>query len=81
MNLTKSLDYKIWEYAKSYNFTIVTIDSNFNELLNLYNFPPKIIWIKFGNTTTENIANKIIENYKLITEFLFDIEIGLLILK
>jgi predicted nuclease of predicted toxin-antitoxin system len=43
MNLDKEPDYIIWGIAKTENYTIVTKDSDFNELLILKGFPPKVI--------------------------------------
>jgi predicted nuclease of predicted toxin-antitoxin system len=46
MNLDKESDHIIWDIAKTENNTIVTKDSDFNELLILKGFPPKVIWIR-----------------------------------
>ena len=60
-------DFEIWKYAKSNNFSIVTFDSDFIDLCNLKGFPPKIIWLRIGNTSTTNIAKRIgIEREKII---------------
>lgn len=39
-------DNVIWEIAKQQDYIIVTQDSDFNELLILKGFPPKVIWIR-----------------------------------
>lgn len=49
-------DRNIWEYAKTNNFTIVTQDSDFNDLNSLIGFPPKVIWVRTGNLNTKQIA-------------------------
>jgi len=43
MNLDQEPDHIIWKIAKKENYTIVTKDSDFNELLILKGFPPKVI--------------------------------------
>lgn len=48
-------DLNIWKYALSNDFTIVTRDSDYNELLVLKGFPPKVIWIRRGNCSTNEI--------------------------
>lgn len=41
--LIDSSDREIWEFAKRNHFSIVTQDSDFNDLNLLFGFPPKII--------------------------------------
>jgi predicted nuclease of predicted toxin-antitoxin system len=45
-------DHEVWNYAQTNGFTIVTRDSDYNELLVLRGFPPKVIWIRRGNCST-----------------------------
>jgi len=65
-------DNEIWEYARKHNFCIVTFDSDFVDLANLKGSPPKIIWLRFGNSSNLKIANKLILNNKIINDFLAD---------
>lgn len=67
-------DIEIWKYAKSNNFNIVTFDSDFIDLSNLRGFPPKIIWLRIGNTSTKNIADRIRAEQRSIVEFLSNSE-------
>ena len=71
-------DIDIWNYAKVNNYSIVTFDSDFIDISTLYGFPPKIIWLKTGNTSTDNLAEKIRLNHATIIEFLDDKEIAFL---
>ena len=48
MGLDRENDNIIWEIAKQQDYIIVTKDSDFNELLILKGFPPKVIWIRIG---------------------------------
>ena len=57
LGLENSTDIEIWEYAKSNSFTIVTFDSDFYDLSVVRGCPPKIIWLRIGNSSTENIAS------------------------
>ncbi|MBK9980873.1 MAG: DUF5615 family PIN-like protein [Saprospiraceae bacterium] len=52
-------DFEIWKYAKTNEYSIVTFDSDFIDLSNLKGFPPKIIWLRIGNTSTKNIAERL----------------------
>jgi predicted nuclease of predicted toxin-antitoxin system len=55
-NLLDASDSKIFEFAKMNNFTIVTFDSDFVDLSIVKGFPPKIIWLKTRNQTTQIIV-------------------------
>lgn len=50
VGLDTSSDIDVWKYAKLHGFTLVTKDSDFNEICTLYNFPPHIIWLRIGNS-------------------------------
>ena len=68
-NLT---DIEIWLYAKQNGYTIVTFDADFYELNLLKGHPPKIIWLRTGNTSTDNLVKLLEENYEIISEFLLN---------
>ncbi len=63
-------DKQIWNYAKVNNFTIVTFDSDFFDLANLYGHPPKIIWLRTGNRKTNEIAELLNSKSEIILDFL-----------
>ncbi|OYQ31979.1 hypothetical protein CHU92_15170 [Flavobacterium cyanobacteriorum] len=63
-------DIKIWEFAKDNHYTIVTFDADFLDISNLKGHPPKIIWLRFGNTTTDLLAQLIIAKRSIIEEFI-----------
>jgi len=65
-----SSDSEIWEYARKNNFTIVTFDSDFYDLSVIKGIPPKIIWLRIGNTSTINIAKVLRDNKDLFGEFI-----------
>lgn len=62
-------DLEIWKYAKRNEFTIVTFDGDFYDLSNFKGFPPKIIWLRFGNTKTDFIANIINSRQSILKDF------------
>ena len=72
LGLENATDSEIWEYAKSNRFTIVTFDSDFYDLSVFRGYPPKIIWLRIGNSSTENIAKVLSDNFELIKDFLTD---------
>ena len=73
-NLPYSTDREIWNFAKANNFSIITFDSDFYDFVTLYGHPPKVIWLRFGNTFTQNLAERIEDKKEFIKSFLEDIE-------
>ena len=63
-------DVEIWKFAKQNGFTIVTFDADFFDISVLNGFPPKVIWLRTGNLTTSEIAERIIVNSSNITSFI-----------
>lgn len=78
--LLKSNDLEIWSFARNNDYTIVTNDSDFNDILSIYKHPPKVIWFNGGNKTTKIISEKLLRNKTEINDFLNDNEKGLLII-
>ncbi len=74
VGLNGKSDKEIRKYCQRDGYTIVTFDADFYELANLFGHPPKIIWIRIGNMSTDNIA-KIISAYSNdIKDFVTKIE-------
>jgi predicted nuclease of predicted toxin-antitoxin system len=78
LGLDRAEDSKVWEYAKSNNYTIVSKDSDFNNMVSLFGFPPKVIWIRKGNCTTKEIRRLVTKNLDEIKKFIEDSENGIL---
>ena len=76
--LSDTEDLTIWNYAKINDYSVITFDSDFIDISTLYGFPPKIIWLRTGNSTTFKIVQIIRNNQFLITEFLSNHENGCL---
>lgn len=70
LSLENSTDMQIWEYARVNHYTIVTFDADFYEIANLKGHPPKIIWLRTGNTTTTNLEKIFIKKRELIGDFI-----------
>jgi len=59
LGLDQAADKEIWEYARNNDFVIVTKDSDFHEFSILYGPPPKVMWLKIGNSTTNAVAQRL----------------------
>jgi predicted nuclease of predicted toxin-antitoxin system len=67
-------DVEIWQFAKRNGFTVLTFDADFLDISILRGFPPKIVWLRTGNLTTSEIAERLILNYSSIASFIDNID-------
>lgn len=65
-------DKKIWNFAKSNGNAIITFDSDFFDLNTYYGFPPKIIWLRTRNMTSNYLAKFLLDKYNQIVDFIED---------
>jgi predicted nuclease of predicted toxin-antitoxin system len=59
----------IWNYAKNNGFVIVTLDRDFADLSSLRGSPPKIIWLRCGNSTVAEVEQLLRANQPVIENF------------
>lgn len=78
LGIEKEDDPMIWEYAKHHGYIIVTQDIDFFEISILRGFPPQIIWLRCGNTSTTYIERILRENYQVIEGFAKNLSSGCL---
>jgi len=52
-------DEEVWEYARHHGFAIISKDSDFQQRSLLYGPPPKIIWLRIGNCTRDELVRLI----------------------
>lgn len=57
LGIDRSDDKELREYARLKDFVIVTKDADFSDLCILLGFPPKVIWIRRGNCSTNAIES------------------------
>ncbi|HHP7244521.1 MAG TPA: DUF5615 family PIN-like protein [Elainellaceae cyanobacterium] len=73
-------DSVIWGYSQQNDFVIVTKDSDFSDLSTIRGFPPKIIWIRRGNCSTNQIEQILRNSLSVTQKFYQDSFIGVLTL-
>ena len=78
LGLDRSSDSEVWNAARERGYTLVSKDSDFNELLTAKGFPPKVIWLRLGNCTTLEAAQALRTHSEAIIEFDQDDTAGLL---
>jgi predicted nuclease of predicted toxin-antitoxin system len=55
VGLESAEDVVVWQYALDNGLLIVSKDSDFHHRSLLFGFPPKVLWIRRGNCTTQEI--------------------------
>ena len=68
--LAEEDDRKIWEFAKTNDFYIVTQDADFPELSQLKGSPPKVIWLRCGNMATSDVEIILRSSFETIQKFI-----------
>jgi len=71
LNLKNSADKEIWEFARDNDYTIITFDSDFYDFSIVWGHPPKIIWIRTGNKTTNEIE-RILRKHKDTINYFYE---------
>jgi predicted nuclease of predicted toxin-antitoxin system len=55
LGLASADDAVVWAYAAAHGLTIVSKDADFHQLSFLRGAPPKAVWIRRGNCSTDDI--------------------------
>ncbi len=55
VGMEKASDTELWNYAQSNDYVIVSKDADFSDKSTLHGYPPKVIWLKRGNGSTNTI--------------------------
>lgn len=80
IGLDQSDDRALWDFANQNNFTVVTRDSDFSALSVLRGFPPKVIWLRRGNCSTQQIEEILRLHDEDIKQFCQNSTLGVLTL-
>jgi predicted nuclease of predicted toxin-antitoxin system len=59
LGLHEADDLTVWSYAKNEGYVIVSQDSDYAEWHKIRGAPPKIIWIRCGNASVDQIHMKL----------------------
>lgn len=72
LGMGQAEDLTIWEYARENGFIVVTLDADFYDISGLYGHPPKLIWLRCGNTPTDQVERLLRINFEEIARFIND---------
>ena len=80
VGLATADDALVWTYARSNDLTIVTKDADFHQRSFLLGAPPRVIWIRRGNCSTDEIIQILRQRRGAIEAFGRDSEGAFLVL-
>jgi predicted nuclease of predicted toxin-antitoxin system len=80
VGLERADDESIWQYAAEHALVIVTKDADFRQRSFLFGTPPKVIWIRRGNSSTDDILGLLRVHQPAILAFNEDHEAAFLAL-
>jgi predicted nuclease of predicted toxin-antitoxin system len=69
IGLSTANDSIVWQHAKDNGFIVVTLDKDFSDLALQRGVPPKIIWLRCGNSTVAEVERLLRANFKDIQIF------------
>ncbi|MGV3604720.1 MAG: DUF5615 family PIN-like protein [Dyadobacter fermentans] len=71
LELTDANDYDIFMFARKNGYqAIITAEEDFIKLINQFSQPPKIVWIRTGNCSTEVLLSLLTEKVQTIKDFI-----------
>ena len=65
-------DLRVWNYAAEYGFLLASKDTDFYERSLVFGAPPKIIWLRIGNSTVNETITLLRNQYIIIRHFADD---------
>ena len=72
VGLGNAADREVWQFARDADFMVVSKDADFNEFSTLWGAPPKVIWVRRGNCSTNDIETLLRNNVAVIQAFAKD---------
>ena len=68
LHLHEEPDADVWLYAREHGFTLVSKDADFAEISMQLGYPPKLIWLRIDNWSTDQIEELIRSRYSQIRD-------------
>jgi predicted nuclease of predicted toxin-antitoxin system len=75
-----TIDPIVWDYAKDNNLIIVSKDADMHDLSLVFGNPPKVVWLRLGNSSTSQVESLLRRNFDTIKLFFEDESLSLLAL-
>lgn len=78
--LERADDEPIWEFARSSGFIIASKDDDFRQRAMLRGHPPKVLWLRVGNCSTQDLERLIRDRAPEVAAFAEDEGLAILML-
>lgn len=62
-------DHRIWRYAAEHGFLLASKDTDFYERSLVFGAPPKVVWLRTGNSTVQETAVLLRDKYVVVRQF------------
>jgi predicted nuclease of predicted toxin-antitoxin system len=80
IGLDQASDLVVWNAAPNQGYTIATRDADFSDIASLLGYPPKVIWIRRGNCSTQEIEAILRLRFDALASFYGNPNLGILAL-
>ena len=80
IGMKATVDVAVWDYAKNNCFMIVSKDADMHDLSLVLGKPPKVIWLRLGNCSTQQVEALLRREFNAIAQFYKDDSLSLLAL-
>ncbi|MEM9088313.1 MAG: DUF5615 family PIN-like protein [Cyanobacteria bacterium P01_F01_bin.53] len=80
VDMQATIDPVVWDYAKDNDLIIVSKDADMHDLSLALGNPPKVIWLRLGNCSTQQVENLLRQEFAAIKLFYEDQNLSLLAL-
>jgi predicted nuclease of predicted toxin-antitoxin system len=80
LQLSNVPDREVWNFVKQNGFTIISKNSYFHQMSFVFGAPPKVVWLRIGNSSTKELEISIRANLLRISNFGNDTEAAMLVL-
>lgn len=68
--LERANDAAIWDYARRNGLALLSKDDDMRALVEAHGAPPRLVWLRLGNVTTQQIVQALRLNADAIRSFL-----------
>ena len=80
VGLQAAADETVWNYARDHGFVIVSKDVDFHQRSLVLGAPPKFVWIRLGNCSTDDILGLLHRHHPKLLAFESDQDAAFLVL-
>ncbi|MEL7351896.1 MAG: DUF5615 family PIN-like protein [Cyanobacteria bacterium P01_A01_bin.116] len=80
VNMQATIDSVVWDYAIDNDLIIVSKDADMHDLSLALGNPPKVIWLRLGNCSTQQVENLLRQEFAAIELFYKEQTLSLLAL-